>query len=72
MENKKFEIGKYYKHSGGRMIHILCEAKTTVYGITLVAEEVGNENLIPVGKSKDNAINWEIAKKEEWLKNFSN
>jgi len=34
----KFEIGKYYRHTTGYELAILCEAETTIRGKGLLAE----------------------------------
>jgi hypothetical protein len=67
----KFEIGKYYKHTGGGMMHVVSAAKTTMYGWCLIAEEHGGSNLIPIGSDEVSALNWTEATKEEWLAGFS-
>lgn len=66
----RFEIGKYYKHSGGGMMHIVSAAKTTMWGWCLLAEVVGEANLRPVGSDEDYAVNWEEATEQEWMCNF--
>lgn len=67
-----FEIGKYYKHSGGGFLHILCEAKTTMWVDALVAETSGHDHgIAPVGKDECSAQNWEETTEVEWMKNFS-
>ena len=48
----KFEIGKYYRHTTGRDLAILCEAETTIRGKGLVAETNGHEELCLVGVSE--------------------
>jgi len=65
----KFEIGKYYQHSGGHMLSILCEAKTTLYGDCLIAEELGG-SFRPVSKDAEATLNWKEVTKEEWMRNF--
>ncbi len=67
----RFEIGKYYKHSGGGpMLHIVCATKTTMWGWALIAEEVGS-SLKAVGSDKSSAVNWTEATEEEWSSHFS-
>lgn len=66
-----FKIGKYYKHTGGEMLHIIGGAKTTMYGWCLIAGSSNSNNLQPVGQCEDNAQNWKESTEEEWLKNFS-
>lgn len=65
-----FEIGKFYKHSGGRCMHIVGEANTTVYGWCLVAEEIGYDNLLPIGRREGYTVNWVEIDQKEWLKHF--
>lgn len=67
----KFEIGKFYKHTTGDCLHILCEIETTMYGNTLLAEQRGGEeNFIAVGRGEDSAVNYHEITKEEWLVEF--
>ena len=62
-----FKVGKYYKHIGtGELLHIVGEVTTTMYGNCLVGEVTNNYDLIPVGKTKDNAINFVEISKNEW------
>ena len=68
----RFEIGKYYKHTTGKMIHIISAGKTTLYGWTLIAEVVGeNSELMTVSSSMGSAVNYTEIDKAEWMKNFS-
>lgn len=66
-----FKVGKYYKHSGGGMMHIITGAKTTLYEWCLIAEHAGEGNFRPVGQDECSAVNWEETTEEEWMKNFS-
>ena len=64
----QFEIGKYYKHSSGKMMAILAYANITIYGRAMVAEE-GNAfdyRLVEVDAG-DYAANWKEIDEEEWL-----
>lgn len=62
-----FEVGKYYKHTDGTMIHILTEVKETmVYGKAMIAEQTDKEDFIPVGYDEECTINWEEITKEEF------
>ena len=61
-----FEIGKYYRHTGGGAIHVITAAKTYIYGWALIAEEP-NGRLKPVGSGVEHAVNWEEIKEGEWL-----
>ena len=58
----KFEIGKYYQHTSGKKIHILCEQATTFFGKALLAEDNKGE-FLAVGKDKEHAINWKEIQK---------
>lgn len=68
-----FEIGKYYKHTGGGFLHILGRLDTTIWGKnSLIAESSGNDyGLQAVGGDVDSAVNWSETTKEEWRSNFS-
>ena len=53
----KFEIGKYYQHSQGQVIHIVGRLPTFFYGEGLVSE--GDDgNLSRIGEDEDSAVNW--------------
>jgi len=66
----KFEVGKFYEHSGGGQIYI-CGGPiwTFGYGIGLVAEHP-KEIYSIVGIDEANALNWHEISKEKYLKNF--
>lgn len=66
-----FEIGKYYRHTGGSEIAVLGELNTTLYGLTLIVEEAGVNGFKPVGRGPEATVNWVEITQEEWLKNFS-
>ena len=68
-----FEVGKYYKHSGGDgFLRIICKAKTTMWNDTLIAEEGGGSSgLRAVGKDETSAENWTECTEKEWMSNFS-
>lgn len=62
-----FEVGKYYKHSGsGILMHIVGAVDTDIYGTCLVGECTHNDNLIPIGRTEEHAINHVEISKEEW------
>ena len=65
----RFEIGRYYMHSGGRVIHIISAGKTTLYGWCLFAEEAGEGNFLPIGSDEVAATNWTEISESEWLDN---
>jgi hypothetical protein len=67
----KFEVGKFYEHSSGGMMHIVGGLQTTIYGGCLVAEEFDSANLKPIGQDEGAAINWTETTKEKWMQNFS-
>lgn len=62
-----FEVGKYYKHTTGTMIHVLTEVETMTYGKCLVAEETTNQNLVPLGIGESFTENWIEITKEEFV-----
>jgi hypothetical protein len=66
-----FEIGKYYRHSGGGIMHIVGGAKTTMYGWCLIAEEQASSNLKPVGSDETSAQNWRETTEADWMTGFS-
>lgn len=67
----KFEVGKYYRHTTGQKLHVLGELETTMWGKTLIGESDWRSELIPVGQTDDNAVNWSEIDREEWMKSFS-
>ena len=69
-----FDVGKFYKHPTGHCLSIICEAETTMWGSTLVAESAGGyigSTLLSVGKDEVSAQNYHEISKEEWMENFS-
>jgi len=70
----RFEIGKFYKHTTGSMLHIISAGKTTLYGWTHIAEWAGvsnHETLMAVGSDESSAVNYTEIDEEEWMKAFS-
>lgn len=68
----KFEVGKFYRHTTGICFAILCEAETTMYGRTLIAEQsCGMPVIVAVGSDEASAINFHEITKEEWMLSFS-
>ena len=65
-----FEIGKYYKHPNGDVMHIIGAVQTTLYGWSLLAEKHGSDNLNPVGQGTGDADNWTETTEEHWLSGF--
>lgn len=53
-----FQIGKTYKHTTGKVMKIIGELDTTIYGKALIGE-CDDGTLIPCGKSEDATVNWE-------------
>ena len=69
MSVKRFEVGKFYEHATGKQISIVCKAKTTMYGDTLLAEQSDCSDFMPVGFETDDI--WNEITEEVWMKNFS-
>ena len=65
-----FELGKYYKHESGKMMHVLVEANTTVYGDNTLIAEDDFGNLIPVGRSEYHCKNYTEVQQDEWDRHF--
>ena len=61
-----FEVGKYYKHTTGYMLHTLFTVETMMYGFSLIAEESGTGAFRPLGTDEDSATNWVEINKKEW------
>ena len=63
----RFEVGKHYKHSTGKKMHILVEVNSDMhYSPCLVAEDLEG-NFIPVGIGEEYAVNWNEIDEAEWL-----
>ena len=60
-----FEIGKTYRHNSGKIMTIIGRLKTHIYGECLIGECDTGE-LIPVGESEDNTVNWQMI--GHWIK----
>jgi len=60
-----FQPERYYKHSGGGMIHTLHYLRTYSYGIALIAEDKTGR-LWPVGSDPTNSVNYGEITKEEF------
>jgi hypothetical protein len=55
----RFEIGKFYKHTTGMCLSILCEQETMMYGKALLAEQtLVGQPFIAVGSDEDSAVNF--------------
>lgn len=66
-----FKVGKFYRHTTGHQLAIICRATTTMFGETLLAEQNTNTNFVAVGSDKASAENYTEITKAEWLGNFS-
>lgn len=53
----KFEIGKYYRHTMGEVVHIIAKVDTFFHGECLLAES-DSGNLMPFGQDEQSAVNW--------------
>ena len=62
----RFELGKYYRHTSGKMLHIIAVAETSFYGTALIAEDEGGR-LQPCGFEEANAKNYVEITQEAWL-----
>lgn len=70
-ETMKFEVGKYYKHASGNIMHVIGGLQTTLYGGCLVAEEVDSANLKPIGQDETSVENWLETTKEDFMQYYS-
>lgn len=64
----KFELGKYYQHTTGSKLYICGLGETIIYGSCLVGEDEHGD-LIAVGKSEENAVNYSEITKEQFRHN---
>ena len=62
----KFEIGKYYEHTSGKQIHILCETVTEAFGKCLMCESSGGI-IYPVGLTEEYSANYKLISRERFL-----
>lgn len=55
----KFEVGKFYRHTGGGHLHIIAKAPKTImwFGPVLIAETPEGD-LRPCGADEASAVNW--------------
>lgn len=69
----RFEIGKYYKHTTGTMLHIITAAKTTLYGWTHIAESINGsgKSFMAVGFDTNASTNFSEISEDEWMKAFT-
>lgn len=61
-----FEVGKCYKHNSGKLMKIISEIDTMMYGKGLCAE-TDKGDLQPVGIGEDYAVNWHEIPESEWI-----
>jgi len=67
-----FEVGKFYQHTTGEQLSVICETNTTLYGNNvLIAESNQSMNFKPLERDESFAVNWHEITKDEWMKNFS-
>ena len=68
----RFEVGKFYRHSAGGFLAVLCKIETTMWGKCLLAETAGPgvSRLIPIGEDEDSAQNYTECSRGEWMSNF--
>lgn len=57
MSKEKFEVGRYYKHTTGKIIKIVGAVMSDTYGMTAIAEDMSG-NFKPVGTDESHTINW--------------
>ena len=55
----KFELGKTYRHTCGKIMTIVGELSEEFYGVDCFVAERGTGELIPVSKAEGDAVNWE-------------
>ena len=61
-----FELGKYYQHTAGVKLHICGIGDTQYYGKCFIGENEFGE-LIPVGCTEVNAVNYAEITKDEFI-----
>lgn len=70
----KFEVGKYYVHTGSKSyLSVLGVLETTLYGKAMIAEKAGKNghDFVPVGGDEDSTVGYVECSKEEWMTNFN-
>lgn len=67
---ERFEVGKVYEHRAGKLMRIVGEVETEGYGKTLVAEENGESNLIPVGIGEGHIDNYREVPLSRWYETW--
>ncbi len=67
----KFTLGGYYRHPTGRMIHVLAECLTDLYGNSFLAESSDVfQPITAVGKGESFTVNWTPITREEWMTQY--
>ena len=67
-----FELNKFYKHSGGGVMHMIATAENPVMwmGSPLIAED-RDGNLSACGRDETSAQNWSEITQEEFMQYLS-
>lgn len=68
----KFELGKFYQHSGGGLMHMIAIARNPIMwmGPTLIAESPSGE-LTPCGVDATSATNWREVTENRYMNQLS-
>jgi len=61
-----FKIGRYYRHSGGKLLHVLAEGNGSYWWADPLLAETGESNLQPVGRDADSAVGYTEITEDEW------
>ena len=71
---KKFTVGNFYMHEGGRYIGIIAEIETYRWGKMLVVEEADATghltSMIESATMPEATLEWTEIGKDEWMTNF--
>jgi hypothetical protein len=62
----KFELGKYYQHTTGSKLYICGISDTYYHGRCFVGENEYGE-LMPIGNTQENAMNYKEITKDEFV-----
>lgn len=64
-----FEIGKYYKHTSGHMIHcVFLSSGHFDYFPDAIIAETGAGELIAIGRNDIHAMDYKEVSKDEWIR----
>lgn len=66
----QFELGKYYKHTTGEMLHIVGKVETMMYGECFVGESTNCLNLKPIGIGEGYSDGFSEISKEEFESSY--